>query len=85
MIDHVLKLVLIGLVAWLAVSMHRMANAPGLGQTVKIAGPIEIVTPDDLSVRGQMIIDIDRMPFDSGDAVPVKLENSLPFNIRLDR
>jgi hypothetical protein len=88
MIDRIFQACLVVLLAWTAVSLHQLARGTGAPAQVSIANPVAISTEDDLSVRGQMIIDIDRMPFDRGDPIHVKLENDTglsPWRVTLDR
>jgi hypothetical protein len=88
MIDRVFQVCLVVLLAWTAVSLHQLARGTGEPAQVYIANPVAITAKDDLSVRGQMLIDIDRMPFDRGDPIHVKLENETglsPWRVILDR
>lgn len=88
MIDRIFQACLIVLLAWTAVSLHQIARGVGAPAQVAIANPVAIRTENDLAVRGQMLIDIDRMPFDRGDPIHVKLENETgisPWRVILDQ
>lgn len=83
--DVFTRLAVITLLAWIGWSLQRMPTKVEVPSylEVELARPVTIETLEDLSVRGNMMVNIDRMPFDRGDPIHVKFENA-PLEVQLD-
>jgi hypothetical protein len=85
-VDTFIKLLLLCVLSWIGWSLHQLTalDWPRFME-VSVVSPVAIEASEDLSVRGQMIIDIDRMPFDTGEPIPVKIDAAPTLDVQLDR
>lgn len=90
-LDALLKLLLVGVLAWVGLSLHNLSQVKIPSQLAveltkpvawELNQPVTVQAAQPLKVAGQLLVDVDRMPFGFGESIPVKLEQ--PVEVQFD-